>query len=169
MVVAEAGMLLAAALALSQVKLFQLPQGGSVSIGSLPLLLLAARRGPVIGMAAGGVSGILAMIQKPFIVSPLQFLLDYPLAFATAGLAGIIPWKTRGNAVAGITLAGVVRLACHVISGVVFFSKPEQAVQAAIWASLAYNSAHLIPETLLCALAGAFLVKGHSPLTARQP
>ena len=37
--------MMALALALSYIKLFKMPFGGSVSIGSLPLMLIAARYG----------------------------------------------------------------------------------------------------------------------------
>lgn len=44
-------------------------------------------------MFVGFVYGLLQSMQDPYIIHPAQFLLDYPIAFAMAGLAGIL--KTR--------------------------------------------------------------------------
>lgn len=81
---------LAAALstALSFLRLFQLPQGGSISLELLPVFYIAFLRGPRHGIAAGAISGTIQLILRPFIVHPIQVLLDYPLPMAAAGVAG---------------------------------------------------------------------------------
>ena len=70
--------------------LFQMPQGGSVSIaGLVPLLWFALRRGLKWGVFAGFVYGLIhAFLPGSYIIDPMQGLLDYPLAFAALGLAG---------------------------------------------------------------------------------
>ena len=57
-----------------------LPQGGSVTLGAMvPILLFAIRRGYTYGIAAGILFSIVTLaFRPPFIVSPIQFLLDYP-------------------------------------------------------------------------------------------
>lgn len=155
-------MLIALSLALAQLRLFQLPSGGSVSLGSLPLLLLAARRGPLWGIIAGVLAGLLSAALHPFIVHPLQFLLDYPLAFASLGLAGLMQWHPPWKAIVGCVFAGIVRLHCHVIAGRIFFSAGIPTGTPAWTASYLYNLSHMFPETAVCA-AIAWLLATHYP------
>ena len=87
---AYAAMCIALAFILSYIKVFEMPQGGSVTLASmLPIMLFAAAYGVGPGMLVGAVYGLLQYIQGGWFVHPIQFLLDYPLAFAMIGLAGL--------------------------------------------------------------------------------
>lgn len=167
-VMTECGMLLAAALALSNFKLYQLPSGGSVSLGVLPLLLLSARHGVLTGCVSGALLGLLLLTTRPFIVHPLQFLLDYPLAYAAVGLGGIITWQTPIKAATATTLANVIRLLLHVVAGAVFFVTGQDTFTQALIASSAYNLAHLLPETAICIIIVSYIARNHQALCARQ-
>ena len=75
---------------LSLIRLFRMPSGGSVTPGSmLPIMLFAASYGIGPGMLAGLVYGLLQYLQGGWFLNPWQFILDYPLAFAMLGLAGL--------------------------------------------------------------------------------
>ncbi len=74
--------------ALSFLRLFELPQGGSVTLELIPVFYIAYKRGAGSGIAAGLLSGTIQLILRPFVVHPVQLLLDYPLAMAGAGVAG---------------------------------------------------------------------------------
>ncbi|MCX4286579.1 MAG: energy-coupled thiamine transporter ThiT, partial [Clostridia bacterium] len=75
--------------ALSYIKFFSLPQGGSVTFASmLPLCLYSYMFGTKKGVFAGLIYGVLQAVQDPWIIHPAQFLLDYPVAFAGIGVAG---------------------------------------------------------------------------------
>jgi len=164
----ECGLLLATGLALSQLKLFQLPSGGSVSLGSFPILLIAARRGMKVGIIAGGLMGMLLLAERPFIVSVTQFLLDYPIAFGMLGFSGIFKWDSSLKSVFSVTLGSFLRLLCHVIAGVVFFAKPDLPMDKVIIGSLIYNCGHMIPETILCASLAGYLATRHTAMIKRQ-
>jgi thiamine transporter len=166
---AETGILVAGALALSQWKIFALPSGGSVSLGGIPLLILAARRGAGVGCAAGCLTGMLLAALRPFVVHPVQFLLDYPLAYSCLGLAGLVSWRSPGRAAVATLLASGGKLACHVLAGVVFFSQPGLAWSTAMLGSLGYNLGHMLPETLLTTAAIAWMTTTHPALAARAP
>jgi thiamine transporter len=71
-------------------KIGQLPQGGSISLAMLPVIVVAFRRGLVPGVVCGVIAGFLQMLPDPFLVHPLQILLDYPFAWGALGLAGVI-------------------------------------------------------------------------------
>jgi energy-coupled thiamine transporter ThiT len=101
-VIVEAGMMLALAALLGQIKMFSAPMGGSVTAGSMiPLLLIALLRGPVVGITVGAVYGVINYMLGGYPpVSIIQWMLDYPIAFAVLGIAGFL-WLPSVRKVAG--------------------------------------------------------------------
>ena len=82
-------------------------QGGSMNLLFIPLMVFALRRGPVWGMGAGLVFGVLKAIIGGGIAYGWQsLLLDYALAYALTGLAGFTPKKP----VLGTVIGAVVSL-----------------------------------------------------------
>ena len=75
--------------ALSFLKLFAMPQGGSVTLEAIPLFYVAFRFGTLRGVAAGVISGVVQLLLRPLIVHPVQIALDYPIAMGICGLAGL--------------------------------------------------------------------------------
>ncbi|MDA0746610.1 MAG: energy-coupled thiamine transporter ThiT, partial [bacterium] len=102
----------AAALAifLGYLKLYRMPQGGSITLEAVPILFVALWRGPRTGILAGLFTGVLKLMLDPFIVHPVQVLLDYPLPFFCLGLVAYLPRFPR----LGILLASTARWASHV-------------------------------------------------------
>lgn len=88
--IVEAGMMIALTALLGRVILFRAPFGGKVTAGSMiPLLLIAMLRGPVVGVVVGAAYGIINFLIGGYPpVSIIQWLLDYPLAYAGLGVAG---------------------------------------------------------------------------------
>ena len=81
-ILAEVIIFVALATALSFVVVYVMPQGGSITAGSMvPLIWLSLRRGPKIGVTAGILYGLMQFVFLPYAVDPVQVLLDYPLAF----------------------------------------------------------------------------------------
>lgn len=125
-----AAICIAMSFALSYLKLFSLPQGGSVTIASLlPLMIYAYMFGVRKGVFAGLIYGILQAVQDTYIIHPAQFLLDYPIAFACIGLAGAfahvkqLQKYPQVQFALGAVLAGVLRFISHVLSGAFAFSE----------------------------------------------
>ncbi|MDD4316817.1 MAG: energy-coupled thiamine transporter ThiT [Clostridia bacterium] len=123
-----AAVCIAMSFALSYIRFLRLPQGGSVTFVSiLPLLVYSYMFGIRKGVLAGLIYGLLQAIQDPWILHPVQFLLDYPIAFAMLGLAGLFKSfplfkdKIIPKFVAGALLAAILRYACHVITGIIVF------------------------------------------------
>ncbi|MBP7633344.1 energy-coupled thiamine transporter ThiT [Candidatus Ozemobacteraceae bacterium] len=168
-VTAETGILVALSLALGQFRLFELPAGGSLSLGSLPLLLLAARQGWRRGITAGVLAGLLITLRRPTIVHPIQYLLDYPLAHAVLGMSGLWRWTHAGKAAAAVTFASSLRLLCHVTAGAVFFASPGVSPGSAIATSVVYNLGHMLPETVVNAALAAWLASRHPRLVGNLP
>lgn len=143
---------IAMSFALSYIKIYEMPQGGSVTFASLlPLMLYCYMFGTRRGIIACLIYGTLQAIQDPFIIHPMQFLLDYPLAFGLIGISGIFAekglFKNKKNlAVVPFLLGGIVavclRYTCHVLSGVFAFAdfaNLEKYSTATVY-SMAYNS-----------------------------
>jgi thiamine transporter len=144
-VLAEAALAVALAFVLGLVKIFEMPFGGSISLEMIPLILLSLRQGPVVGIVTGAAYGLLNLAVQPFVVHPVQLLLDYPLAFGALGLAGFFRPTVRG-AVAGTVVAVLARFACHFFAGVVFFAFYAPQGWNPYLYSAAYNAAYLIPS-----------------------
>lgn len=164
---------LAVVLNLWQIRLPINIAGGSVGLAMLPILVLALRRGPVAGMVAGALFGVVDFITNPYIVHWAQVVLDYPLPYMAVGLAGLgrtayTKALERGAASAAVqvalwsTLGGLGRFVSHVVSGVVFFS--EYAEGGNVWVySIVYNVSYVLPSLVACAVLAGMLL----PLLAR--
>lgn len=132
---------------LSYIKLFELPQGGSVTLASLvPLMIYSYMFGIRRGVVIGALYGLLQFIQAPWFYHPVQFLLDYPIAFSAIGLAGIFneiglfkKIKPVGFCL-GAILAVTVRYLSHVISGVFVFGSGDPENYGAVAWSFLYNA-----------------------------
>jgi thiamine transporter len=133
-----------------------MPQGGSVTaVSMVPLLWLALRRGAGTGILGGVIFGLVDLFPQPFIVHPVQFLLDYPLAFGALGLAGL----TRGHPIFG-TLVGITgRFVCHFLSGIVFFASYTPEGMNPILYSTIYNGSYLVVEGIFSAIVVYVLTK----------
>lgn len=141
-----AAICVASSFALSYVKFFSLPQGGSVTFASmLPICLYAYMFGTRRGLVAGVVYGLLQFIQSPQFYQPMQVLLDYPIAFGALGLAGIArKFKfLKGNMIAEFSVGAAIAILCryfaHVISGYFVFSSWAMEGYTAVSWAFVYN------------------------------
>jgi thiamine transporter len=171
--IAEMGVAVALAAVLGLVRVWTMPQGGSVSLEMLPILFVAIRRGLGPGVATGAVYGLLQLVLPgAFVYHPLQALLDYPLAFAAVGLAGLVPVRTDvakdaegdhrrwfdGAARAIVALLPAVLLGTgarfffHFLSGLIYFASYAPSWEAPWLYSITYNLLYLVPEALITAI-----------------
>ena len=153
---AYAAMCIAIAFVLSCIKLFRMPQGGSVTPAAmLPLILFCMACGPVQGLAVGCAFGLLQLIEDPYVIHPIQLILDYPAAYGAmcvACLANLLPEKAkRFRLPLGVALGYLARLVMAVLSGVIFFAE-YAGDQNVILYSLGYNAAYLAPEMVIAVL-----------------
>jgi thiamine transporter len=151
---AQVSLMLALAIVLDFFKIYKLPQGGSVTLGSMvPIILISLWYGPEIGMLTGLLFGLLSLILGPYILHPVQVLFDYPLPFLALGVAGYF----RKNKYIATVIAVSLRYACHVISGVVFFADYAPEGQSPLAYSLSYNASFLSVELIICVIILALL------------
>lgn len=144
---------IAMSFALSYARFIHLPQGGSVTFASLlPLMIYCCMFGTRRGIAVCLIYGCLQALQDTYIIHPIQFLLDYPLAFGMIGVSGLFCERTplRKNKffgfIVGAVIAVVLRYACHVCSGVFAFADYAdlETYDTALAYSFGYNSFTLV-------------------------
>ncbi len=174
----ECALMIALGTVLSNLKLFTMPNGGSVTVLSmLPYVLVSFRHGVKWGVFTGFANGCLQMLlgfwapPTPTLLALVgEVLLDYLLAFMALGLADL-PAKLFKNRMVGVAVgtavAGFLRFLCSFLSGVLIWGNLSEGWAA--WSySLIYNASYMLPETLITMVAAVLLVKVAPQLFAKQ-
>lgn len=170
--IVEVALSVALAAVLNAVKIWQMPQGGAITLAMLPIVVIAVRRGVGAGVLTGALFGIVDYFMEPYFVHWAQFLLDYPVAYALVGLAGVARPLARkatnavGAGVAragaagatGAVIGGLARLVAHFFSGIIFFASSAPKGQPVWLYSIVYNATYVLPSAIACAVAAAILV-----------
>ena len=153
--IAISAVLIALTIILNQLVLFRMPQGGSITAFSMvPIVLCTYYLGTRWGFMAGACVGIIDLIFNPYVIHPVQMLLDYPLAFGALALGGFL--ATKKNGLIKCYVFGVFcRYICAVLSGFIFFGEyaPEgfNALAWSLWYNLTYLAVEgIITVVLLC-------------------
>lgn len=149
--IAKAAVCIALAYILSMLKLFRMPMGGSVTpVSMLPLILFCVSYGPLAGVVVGCAYGLLSLLIDPYVIHPLQLLVDYPMAYAAmilACVANVLPVKKIFRLPIAVVLGYLGRYLMAVLSGWVFFAE-YAGDQNALAYSLVYNISYIWPEML---------------------
>ena len=140
---------LALAFVLSNVKLFKLPMGGSVTFFSMFFItFIGYLYGPRVSLSAAFAYGLLQMIVDPYIISVPQLLCDYILAFTALGVAGFFFEKKNGMVVG--YLAGIFgRFVFSSLSGIIFFADYAPENMNPIVYSVLYNGSYIAAEGII--------------------
>ena len=143
------GVAMALAIVTSEIKFARLPMGGSITLFSmLFIVLIGYWYGAKAGLLTGFAYGLLQFVLDPVFYSPLQLLVDYPLAFGALGLSGFFCSKKHGLLIGYI--AGVLgRYFFAVLSGVIFFGHYAPEGTPALVYSLSYNATYIVPEAVV--------------------
>lgn len=163
-IIVKIGIAVALSVVLNQITLYKMPQGGSITPGSMiPIVIISIIYGPQVGMLTGFLMGLIDLLLGGYVVHPAQILLDYPIAYMCIGLNGYIkPNLKQDNdalikmkLIAGILIGFLARLACHVTTGIIFFSEYAKGQSPLIY-SLTYNLSFLALEFGIT----AFIISG---------
>jgi thiamine transporter len=126
------------------------PNGGSVSLALLPLMILTLRLGFLRGLLAASVYGIFQFVLPVpvFFLTPVQYLFDYIVPTIAAVLIVLLGRK-KNQVYLGVVAVFAVKYLSHVIAGVVFWSEyAPEGFSAWTW-SLYYNATYNIPSLIL--------------------
>ena len=164
--------------------------GGSVTLFSfLPLIMIAYKYGVLWGCLSGVAHGLITMLISGFRAGGLAVmvqenegwkkfifvvLLDYILAFAVIGIAGLAPKfmkSTAGALSVGAVIGLAARYVVHIVSGYVLFGTyAEWFFSQSSWGqailekfhgnllmfvySVIYNGLYMVPEIIITAVGG---------------
>ena len=187
--ITEGAVMLALATVLSLVKLFQLPQGGSVNLSMIPILFYCVRWGVWKGTLVGRADGLLQMLLDGAAAWGWQsIVLDYIIAFSLLGLSGVVyqtadsgkmfelrngekvgpvavMYRPRYGVFLGPVIGVIARFAAHFYSGVTVFriSEPTELLGHTFVNpyvySAFYNGSFLLVDLVICLVAFALLYK----------
>jgi thiamine transporter len=129
----------------------EFPFGGSITLFRMFFIcLIGFLYGTRAGILTGVAYGLLDFILGPYVIHPVQLLLDYPVAFGFLGLAGLYRQSKYGM-IKGYLLGVFGRYLCHVITGVIFFSEYAGEQNPLIY-SIGYNASYIVPEAIATVL-----------------
>ena len=142
----EGAVMVALAQVLSYVKLFELPQGGSVGIGMLPIFIYCARWGFGPGMLASVVYSFLQlMFDGGFAIGWQSVLGDYIIAYSVLGVAGLFH-KNKYGLLIGTAVGCAARFLVHYIVGM--------TMTTPWFYSALYNGSYMLIDMIFCLLLG---------------
>ncbi|MDE7418504.1 MAG: energy-coupled thiamine transporter ThiT [Lachnospiraceae bacterium] len=134
---------------LSYIKLFHFPWGGSITLLSMLVICLP---GYFFGLGAGLMTGlaygVMQLLIDPYVLSPLQLVVDYFLAFGALGFSGLFS-KAKNGLVKGYIAAVMGRYVFAVISGWIFFGAYAWEGWDPMLYSLVYNGIYIFAEAAI--------------------
>lgn len=163
--ICECAILIALSLALMPIEIPGPAFGGDIDLVMIPLFILAYRNGFFYGVAGGAVFGLLKCIIGGGIGWGLpSILLDYVLAYAAVGVAGLFKGKNR--AIELSTFTGCIsRFIIHFISGVTIYmiTVPTEiegigaTFSSPVIYSIVYNALYMLPNTVIAIIVMSLL------------
>ena len=139
-------MTLALGTILSNFKLFSFPWGGSITLLSMLVICLPGYFfGPGAGLLTGVAYGVLQLLVDPYVLFPLQLVVDYLLAFGALGLSGLFT-NAKHSLIKGYLTGVLGRYVFAVLSGWIFFGTYAWEGWPALPYSLVYNGIYIFAE-----------------------
>lgn len=173
-ILVEGAVMLALATALSYIRIYKLPWGGSITLFSmLPIVLFSIRRGLKAGLAVSFLFSLIQFFQgigdglfgwglTPFMLIAC-ILLDYIIAFTVLGLGGLFRKKKTAGWIGGIVIAIALRFVMHFLSGVVIWESFGElwegfSTDSTVLYSLLYNGSYMLPELVITTVVAVLLL-----------
>lgn len=131
---------------LSNVKLFHFPTGGSITLLSMLIICLPGYWfGLSAGLLTGVAYGVLQLMIDPYVLYPMQLVVDYLLAFGAFGLSGLFT-NAKNGLVKGYVAGVIGRFVFATISGWIFFGEYAWEGWNPFAYSLVYNAIYIFAE-----------------------
>ncbi|MFP3378809.1 energy-coupled thiamine transporter ThiT [Bacillus sp. SIMBA_069] len=148
--------------------------GGSISFAMIPIFIIAYRWGFKMAFLGGLIWGLLQIVVgDAIIVTPIQVLIEYFVAFAFIGFAGLFyrpiqkalltsnenngGKKVIGYIIVATFVGSFARYFCHFIAGIIFWGQYAPKGQSAVLYSLIFNGSTMIGSYILCTVLLIFL------------
>lgn len=134
---------------LSHIKLFHFSTGGSITpLSMLVVCLPGYFFGLGAGLMAGVAYGVLQLLIDPYVLFPMQLVVDYFFAFGALGLSGLFS-NAKYGLIKGYLTGIIGRYIFAVISGWIFFGSYAWEGWGALTYSLAYNGIYIFAEAAI--------------------
>lgn len=167
----EASFFAAFALILDLLPSIKLGPWISISVAMVPMFILAFRWGFKITFVAGFIWGLLQVaVGDAYILTALQFLIEYFIAFAFIGFAGLFFEKIQSHlqkgdtklelvwAVVAIFVGSAARYFWHFLAGIIFWGEyAPKGMSPAIY-SLIVNGGSMLGSAILCSIVTVALL-----------
>ncbi|MED3395371.1 energy-coupled thiamine transporter ThiT [Bacillus wiedmannii] len=148
--------------------------GGSISFAMIPIFIIAYRWGFKMAFLGGLIWGLLQIVVgDAIIVTPIQVIIEYFVAFAFIGFAGLFyrpiqqalltsnenngGKKVIGYIIVATFVGSFARYFCHFIAGIIFWGQYAPKGQSAVLYSLIFNGSTMIGSYILCTVLLIFL------------
>ena len=166
----ESAILLALAIVLSFVRIWNMPMGGSVTLLSmLPIMLIAIKNGTAWGVGTAFVFSLFQLAQAilegnvfPYCTTLGIILLcaafDYLVPFTCLGLCALGKKQGDIGICSGIVVVCLIRFLCHFTTGVVIWGQWAEGMSKSLY-SLLYNGQYMLPELILTLAAAIILLR----------
>ncbi len=132
-----------------------MPQGGTIGLGTIALLLASYQLGWQKGLVTAVLSVLLQFLTgKMYLLNLGQFVLDYLIPFGVYGLASLFP--NYKYFYSGVLITNAIRFVSAAAAGVLFW-------ETAWWASCAYQAWYMVPTAILDLILVPILYKALAP------
>lgn len=158
----------------------KMPQGGSISLAMIPVLIMGFRHGLKGGLLTGFLLGVLQTIMGyTTIVHPVQGFLDYFVAFTVVGAGGVFYKQVQSSlnplnkrrlityVVAAAFLGSFLRFAAHTLAGAVFFAE-FAGDQPVLLYSAGYNASYMVPTFVICSIVLVLMLTTSKSLVLKR-
>ena len=151
----EAAILVAMAIVLEMITLYKLPQGGSVTLSMVPIVLFAARHGCGWGALAGFVFGGINYIMGGNAIDWTTIICDYFIAFSMLGFGAGLCRKAKLGCIWGSFTGLSLQFTASYLVGVFVWGRwmPDEFLGMTMttpWLySFLYNICWALPDMLL--------------------
>ncbi|MEQ2525434.1 energy-coupled thiamine transporter ThiT [Robertmurraya yapensis] len=177
----EAAFFAAFALILDLLPAIQLGPWISISFAMVPIFILAFRWGFTVSILSGFIWGLLQVaIGDIYFLTPIQFAIEYFIAFAFIGFAGLFYKPIQSHlqngekkkalqwAVVAIFVGSVARYFWHFIAGVIFWGENAPEGMSPVIYSLIVNGGTMLGATILCSVVILLLLSNAPRLIQRK-
>lgn len=143
----------------------------SISFSMVPIFIICFRWGFKSGVVAGFLWGLLQVVTgTAYVLTPLQAFIEYFIAFAFIGLAGLLSGVIKQNLAANnrtkafmfiilaIIIGSVARYFWHFVAGLVFWGSYAPKGVSALWYSFTMNGLAMVGSMIACLIILAVLI-----------
>lgn len=161
----EGAIFVALAQVVSYLKFFELPNGGSITLGMLPIFLFCARWGFGPGLLASITYSLLQLLLDGAYAWGWQSMIgDYILAFSVLGVAGLFHKQKYGFFTGTVAGCAARFLVAYLVGATVLAEyMPERffgmTMTTPWFYSALYNGSYMLIDMILCLAVGALLWK----------